>query len=142
MNILLVEDNAVALEVVQAALKSVPGTHVVKVVGTQQQANDWLARHPEDWDLALVDLFLAEGHGFEVLRSCRKLKPHQRAVVLSNYSRDAVRQYARLAGADAFFDKSFDMPALVDYCKSLSRTMPRLRSGAEKAGGWPKPRRG
>ena len=46
---------------------------------------------------------------------------HQKAVVLSNYTRDPVRQYAREAGADAVFDKSFDMEALVQYVIALCR---------------------
>ncbi len=48
-------------------------------------------------------------------------KPNQKAVVLTNYTRDPVRQYAREAGADAVFDKSFDMEALVQYLTDLSR---------------------
>ncbi len=68
----------------------------------------------------MVDLFLREGHGFDVLRRCRRRQPHQKAVVLSNYNRGPVADYARQAGADAFFDKSFDLEQFVQFCISQS----------------------
>lgn len=121
VNVFLVEDNAVLQEQLRQILEAIPGTQVVQMAVSAQQAREWLAQHPDGWDLALVDLFLAKGHGFEVLRYCRDRKPHQRAVVLSNYTRDPVRAHAAQAGADAVFDKTFDMDALVAYCQDLRR---------------------
>ena len=121
MKVLLVEDNPLVSEQVRRTLEAIPGTEVVKVADTEKQATQWLREHPDDWDLALVDLFLGQGHGFEVLRRCHQRKPSQKAVVLTNYTRDPVRQYAREAGADAVFDKSFDMEALVQYLMDLNR---------------------
>lgn len=122
VKVFLVEDNAMLQEQVRHTLEAIPGAEVVQVAVTAQQAGDWLDAHPDGWDLALVDLFLAKGHGFEVLRRCRDRKPHQRAVVLSNYTRDPVRAHAAQAGADAVFDKTFDMDALVAYCEDLTRS--------------------
>lgn len=121
VKVFLVEDNAVLQEQLRQTLEAIPGTQVVQVAVSAQQAREWLVQHPDGWDLALVDLFLAKGHGFEVLRHCRDRKPHQHAVVLSNYTRDPVRAHAAQAGADAVFDKTFDMDALVAYCQALTR---------------------
>lgn len=121
MKVLLVEDNPLVCEQVRRTLQAIPGAEVVKVAGSEPQASEWLSAHPDGWDLALVDLFLEQGHGFGVLRHCRARRPHQKAVVLTNYTRDPVRQYAREAGADAVFDKSFDMDALVEYLVQFSR---------------------
>ena len=82
-------------------------------------------------DLAVVDLFLRQGHGFGVLRRCRRNKPHQKAVVLSNYSREPVPDYAREAGADAFFDKSFDLDAFVQFCISQSAACKTTTAAAQ-----------
>ncbi|HWI83060.1 response regulator transcription factor [Ramlibacter sp.] len=122
MRVVLVEDNPVVCEQVTRTLQAIPGAEVVKVAGTEPQASEWLTAHPDGWDVALVDLFLAKGHGFNVLRRCRGRRADQKAVVLSNYTRDPVRHYARAAGADAVFDKSFDMDALVEYLVQFSRT--------------------
>lgn len=115
MRVLLVEDHPLVCEQVKRTIQAIPGAAVVEVARTASQATEWLRAHPDGWDLAVVDLFLARGHGFEVLRHCRDRAAHQRAVVLSNYTRDPVRQYARDAGADAVFDKSFEFDALVEY---------------------------
>lgn len=102
-------------------IDAIAGAELVMSVGTEQQASQWLRAHPADWDLAVVDLFLDQGHGFQVLRQCHRRKPAQKAVVLTNYTRDPVRQYAREAGADAVFDKSFEMEALEQYVAAMSR---------------------
>jgi DNA-binding NarL/FixJ family response regulator len=120
MRVLLVEDHPLVCEQVRRTIQAIPGADVVRVARTASDATDWLRAHPDGWDLAVVDLFLAQGHGFEVLRRCRERGPHQRAVVLSNYTRDPVRQCARDAGADAVFDKSFELDALVEYLVQFS----------------------
>jgi DNA-binding NarL/FixJ family response regulator len=117
MKLFVVEDNARALQNLQDALDAIPGMEIVQVAATAEEARRWLDAHPIEWDVAVIDLFLARGHGFEVLRHCRGRQPGQRAVVLSNYTRDPVREHARLAGADAVFDKSFELESLVAWCE-------------------------
>lgn len=119
MRVLLVEDNPQVRGVIREVLEDVAGAAVVHAAESEQEACAWLAAHPDAWDLAVVDLFLRDGHGFNVLRACRDRQPHQRAVVLSNYSVGPVREYVRDAGADAFFDKSWDMERLVAWCREL-----------------------
>jgi DNA-binding NarL/FixJ family response regulator len=126
MRVLLVEDNAALREEVSRTIQAIAGAQVVKAAWTSEQARLWLQAHPDGWDLALVDLFLEQGNGFEVLRSCRRLGAHQKVAVMTNYTREPVRSYVRQAGADAFFDKSFDMEALVDYCVDHASTLARL----------------
>ena len=75
------------------------------------------------------DLFLQRGHGFDVLRACAGREPLQKAVVLTNYTITPVRQYAAHAGADAFFDKSFEMDGLVAYCANHAKALGESRAG-------------
>jgi CheY-like chemotaxis protein len=117
MRVFLVEDNPRMRAQLQEALATIPGVTVVHTAATATEAEHWLQSNAQAWDLTVVDLFLAAGHGFQVLRSCRQRARQQRAVVLSNYTRDPVREHARLAGADAVFDKSFEIEALLDYCR-------------------------
>ena len=124
MRVLLVEDNPQVRGVIREVLEDVAGTSVVYAAESQREACAWLATHPDAWDLAVVDLFLQDGHGFNVLRACRDRLPHQRAVVLSNYNVAHVREYVRDAGADAFFDKSWDIEALVAFCRDLAAPGP------------------
>jgi DNA-binding NarL/FixJ family response regulator len=116
-----VDDNAVLLETLRNLLQAEPGTRVVFEARTEREACTWLAENRDAWDLAVVDLFLPDGNGFKILRECQARLPHQRAVVLSNYSVAHVREYVQNAGADGFFDKSQDLNALQEYCRSSAR---------------------
>jgi DNA-binding NarL/FixJ family response regulator len=51
-----------------------------------------------------------------VLEACRRRKPQQKVVVLSNHSSPDVRWRCRQLGADAVFDKSTELEAMVEYC--------------------------
>ncbi|WP_186510705.1 response regulator [Caenimonas sedimenti] len=133
MRVVLVEDDRAMQQELARTVSALSGGRVVLVSEAARPAIEWLAEHPDGWDLAIVDMFLKEGHGFDVLRQCRRAMalPHQKAVMLSNYARDQVGRYAHALGADRFFDKSFDLDELVAYCKSLSAELAgRGREGA------------
>jgi two-component system, OmpR family, response regulator len=55
-----------------------------------------------------------------VLEACRGRGPAQRVVVLSNYATVDMRKRCLQLGADAVFDKSNEIDALVEYCIELS----------------------
>ena len=120
MRVVLVEDNPGMQKELARMVRAIPGAEVVLAADTAPQATQWLDSHSGEWDLAIVDMFLKQGHGFDVLRRCARQMPHQRAVMLSNFGRDGVHEYARAAGADRFFDKSHDMDALADYCRTMA----------------------
>ena len=42
-------------------------------MATEAEARLWLSEHPAGWDLAIVDLFLREGSGMNVVEAARKL---------------------------------------------------------------------
>ena len=79
-----------------------------------------LSGHPADWDLAIVDLFLKQGSGLGVLEACQGRRGKQRVVVLSNYATEDMRKRCAQLGADAVFDKSNEIDALVEYCMQQS----------------------
>jgi two-component system OmpR family response regulator len=51
-----------------------------------------------------------------VLEACQARRRAQRVVVLSNYATADMRKRCALLGADAVFDKSNEIDALVEYC--------------------------
>lgn len=130
MRIVLVEDDATLRAELARTLEAATGGGIVAACESSSSATAWLKEHPAGWDLAIVDMFLKEGHGFDVLKQCRRVLPQQRAVMLSNYSRDPAERQARAAGADRFFDKARDLDALVRYCQALAQAM----ACARKAG--------
>lgn len=112
----LVEDNATIRENLIGTLEELAAVEAVGIAETEDDGKAWLASHPSQWDLAIVDLFLRQGSGLGVLAACRERQAHQKIVVLSNYATPEVRMRCAQLGVDAVFDKSNEIDALVDYC--------------------------
>ncbi|HYE40866.1 MAG TPA: response regulator transcription factor [Ramlibacter sp.] len=110
----IVDDSTTVRNSLSETLEELAHIEPVGATDTEHEAKRWLGAN--DWDLAIIDLFLREGSGMNVLQAVRKARPEQRIVVLSNHSSPDVRWRCRQLGADAVFDKSTEIEALVDYC--------------------------
>ncbi|MDQ0572145.1 DNA-binding NarL/FixJ family response regulator [Variovorax paradoxus] len=123
MRVFLAEDDAAMREHLGQVLRAIPRMEIVFAAATEEEAIGWLDAHPKDWDLALIDLFLERGNGFNILRRCAVRSSQQRVVLMSNYARDPVRERAAETGADAFFDKTTEITPLIDFCIEASRSL-------------------
>ena len=112
----IVEDNATIRENLIGTLEELAFVEAVGMAETEDDGKRWLSAHSDQWDLAIVDLFLRQGSGLGVLAACRDRKPGQKMVVLSNYATPDVRMRCAQLGVDAVFDKSNEIDARVDYC--------------------------
>lgn len=112
----IVEDNATIRENLIGTLEELACVKALAWAETESEARAWLAAQPACWDLAIVDLFLKQGSGLGVLEACRRRDARQRVVVLSNYATADMRQRCAQLGADAVFDKSNEIDALIAYC--------------------------
>ena len=116
----IVEDNATIRENLIGTLEELASVRSMGWAETENDAKAWLASHEGQWELIIVDLFLKQGSGLGVLEACRGRAHDQRVVVLSNYATSDMRKRCAQLGADAVFDKSNEIDALVDYCLELS----------------------
>ena len=116
----IVEDNATIRENLIGTLEELASVQALGWSETENDARAWLAAREGQWDLAIVDLFLKQGSGLGVLEACRGRSGDQRVVVLSNYATADMRKRCAQLGADAVFDKSNEIDALVDYCLHLA----------------------
>ncbi len=112
----IVEDNATIRENLIGALEELACIKALGWADTESGAKAWLAQRAAEWDLAIVDLFLKQGSGLGILDAVRSRRPGQRVVVLSNYATTDMRKRCSQLGADAVFDKSNEIDALIDYC--------------------------
>ncbi len=112
----LVEDNPVIRENLIDTLAELANVKTVGAAGTEGEGCSWLTNNGDKWDLAIVDLFLREGNGLGVLASCMDRRPQQKVVVLSNYATPEMRSRCMALKADAVFDKSNEIDALLNYC--------------------------
>jgi DNA-binding NarL/FixJ family response regulator len=112
MQVFLVDDSALVRDRLARLLTQVPGTTVVgHASGATAAIRDILATRP---DLVVLDVQLAEGSGFDVLRALHAKAPELEVVMLSNYSADPYRQIAERFGARALFDKSKEFERVRD----------------------------
>ena len=112
MQVFLVEDSQIVSQRLEALLAEVPGTRIVgRATSATAAIRDILATRP---DLVVLDIQLAEGTGFDVLRELHARAPEIDVIMLSNYSADPYRQIAERFGARALFDKSREFERVRD----------------------------
>ena len=110
MKVFLVEDAPLLRERLEALISSIPGANVVgHAAGAQEAVHGVLSARP---DVVVLDLHLAEGNGFDVMRGLRSAQFAPEILVLTNYPLDGYRQVAERLGARGFFDKSGEIPQL------------------------------
>lgn len=105
VRVLIVEDSRPMQELVGDLLESVGGFEVVGMASNETAATDWLLRHRGGWDLAIVDLLLAEGSGFTLITRCNK-EPGGAVLVFSDFVTPVVRQRCMRLGADGVISKA------------------------------------
>jgi len=86
--------------------KSIGRFQVMGTATTEAEAYLWLQDFADRWDIAIVDLILAEGSGMNVIRRARSARPDGRVVVLSGYASPGIREHCLALGAEAVFDKA------------------------------------
>jgi DNA-binding NarL/FixJ family response regulator len=104
LRLYLVEDSPRIIEHLIAMFDSIDG---VLTVGCARTADDAVrgirSARPQ---VIVLDIQLARGSGFTVLRSIRDIAPEAEVFVLSNFAAEPYRRLATRLGARGFFDKS------------------------------------
>ena len=124
VTLLLVEDLPQIQGVVLDLLSTVGDFELVKAVTTEAEANLWLEENEGKWDLAVIDLILAQGTGLGVISKARKLADGSKVVVFSDYVTEGIRNHCVKLGADAAFQKGEDLHAFLAFCGALARQEP------------------
>jgi DNA-binding NarL/FixJ family response regulator len=115
----IVEDSPVIRENLIETLEELALVEAVGIAETEREGKRWLAANDDYWDLAIVDLFLKEGNGLNIVEACRARRPTQKLIVLSNHATNDIRWRCAQLGADAVFDKSTEIDQLLDYCMTI-----------------------
>lgn len=105
MNVFIVEDFELMHKHLLAMLSEIPGITVVGHAADELGAIERIdALLP---DVVILDLNLQAGSGFEVLKNIKEHHAATRVMVLTNYADEFYIKRCMDAGADYFFDKSF-----------------------------------
>ena len=110
MQVFLVEDSIPVRERLKAMLEAIPGTEVVGQASNAEDAiRGILAARP---DAVLLDISLASGSCFDVLRAVQPQAPEIDIYMLSGFVAYPYRQLAQTLGARGFFDKTHEIERL------------------------------
>lgn len=124
----IVEDNLTIRENLVGTLEELTCIETIGFAEAEDDARRWLSEHQDEWELAIVDLFLKQGSGLGVLQECMARRPNQKVVVLSNYATPDIRKRCAQLGVDAVFDKSNEIDALIDFCVEQAAALQKNRS--------------
>ena len=110
LRVFVVEDSDGVRERLVGMLAELDGVDVVgEARGALEAIEQIEALRP---DLLTLDLELADGSGFAVLRSVLASAPPPLVAVVTNHSSPPIRRRCLDAGASFFFDKSLEFEAL------------------------------
>ena len=127
LRVYLVEDSTRVCERLRESMEEIDA----EVVGNADDASSAIAEiavlRP---DVVIIDIALREGTGLHVLKQIDELPEGDRPLraVLTNFSRAWYRDAAMRLGADYFFDKSCEIPQMLDVLRSMTPTRRRTRA--------------
>ena len=121
VRVYLVEDSPMIIERLERMLATIIGARSVGHASRADEAIDAiLAERP---DIVMLDLHLARGNGFDVLRALHEQAPQIAIYVLSNFATPPYRQLAQRLGATDFFDKTAEFESVLQaIAERVNRT--------------------
>lgn len=121
----LVDDSRETLTTLRELLTHSGDFEVIGEASSEKDAIEWLLLNEGSWQVAVVDLLLQDGSGFNVLSHCTKYLPGK-VVILSGYVTPVIAERCQKLGAVAAFAKS-DFDAFMGFILQLGE--------AHRAGG-------
>lgn len=115
MKMLLVEDSKLLRDIIFDAISHLNNITVTASAATQQQAISLL--NESAFDIVLLDIELAQGNGFEVIKHIQQQNyafKQPVLMMLTNHAHPHYRNLAKTLGVPYFFDKSMDFDLAID----------------------------
>ena len=115
MRVLLVEDSILLRDTIMDILDGSFGIQFDGVAATQSEAIDLI--HAQPFDMLILDIELAEGNGFEVLKATQSPGypyPQPVYIIFTNHAYPQYRLLAKQLGVKHFFDKSMDFDVAME----------------------------
>lgn len=115
MNVLLVEDSKLIRDTLISMLSNTQSLAIKAIADTQNSAIELLDK--QQFDMLLVDIELAEGNGFEVIKYALEHTQTNKPpilMMLTNHAHPQYRRFAKHLGVKYFFDKSLDFDLAIE----------------------------
>lgn len=118
--VVMIEDSKEILSTVEDLLDDIGGFIVIARLATESEATAWLEVNHSNWVLAVTDLVLQEGSGFNLVGRYRARNPQGEIVVLSDFAATQVKEKCIQSGANAVFSKG-EAAAFAQYLEAFKR---------------------
>jgi DNA-binding NarL/FixJ family response regulator len=118
LRVYVVEDSPIIRRSLASVIAEAGGELVGVSADAEGAIRNVVVQHP---DVILIDIRLASGNGFDVLRALKQynLAPGARKVVITNYAHAEYKELAIELGADKFFDKTHEMSQAVELIQTM-----------------------
>ncbi len=136
--ILLVEDHPIFREGLHMVLSFAEmDFDVVAQLCDVRQAVDFIQSHPEGVDLAILDFFLPDGNGSNVLDSLNSFSPQAKAIIVTGeVDHPSVRQLAGKHGVAAIISKNVPSAELLQLISSIMKGEQVMTPGSPSQTDW------
>jgi len=104
LRIAIFEDSTVFLKRLTDLISEIHGAEVVATAAAASGASDLIRRHNPDF--VLIDFFLANGTGLDILTDMRELGTQAKAIVMTSEPSSALEDACLALGATQFLDKA------------------------------------
>jgi CheY-like chemotaxis protein len=91
---------------------------VIEAADPASATQAFRSAHP---DAVVLDLSLRGGSGFDVLREIRRAPDSTLVIVFTNHTEEPYRRRCLEGGADFFFDKSKDLPRMLEVLRERAQ---------------------
>jgi DNA-binding NarL/FixJ family response regulator len=126
-SVFIVDDSPLIRDRLRAFLGELPGVHAVgEAAGADAAIAAILEARPE---VVLLDLQLAQGSGFDVLRAVRDAAPEIDVYMLSSHSAYPYRELAERLGARGYFDKAREFDRVCEVLAARAPSMQETTAG-------------
>jgi two-component system OmpR family response regulator len=128
--VLIVEDSITIAAAIRSCLGAAfPGIEIAASTTEDHAVEQVRAQH---FGLVVIDLQLAQGTGFGVIRAAKDSRPKSALLVFTNHAVPALKVAAFEAGADYFLDKAKGIPQIITLAREL---LPRFETPTRLAPG-------
>lgn len=128
MNLFIVEDSEEVRTRMQSMLSEIPGIKIAGYAPDELGAIERISVLLPD--VVLLDLCLKPGSGINVLDYIKKHQPQIKVIVVTNYSDKFYADKCVEAGADCFFDKTFQFSRVYSALWLWSNGVHTVHQGA------------
>ncbi len=116
--VLLVEDSPSIRQMFRQLMGDLDSVEIIGEADTVKTAEHLIAT--TEPDAAVVDLFLADGVAFDLIRNIKRAHPGCMVMVVTSFAVEASRERAVAMGADQFFEKTKEVQQMIGELASLA----------------------